>query len=217
MARNKYPEVTVRRILDTATELFLTKGCEDTTIQDIINDLGDLSKGAIYHHFKSKEEIINGVMNSIYGNVESMYDDIMKSTELNGLEKLKKLFQASVGNANQKLVVQVVPNFLKNPKLLAKQVDASINEVAPEIIEPIIREGIEDGSIQTEYPKELAEVLLLLANIWLNPLIFASTPEEIHRKCQFFREMTKGLNIELLDDELMNRIEKLGSRVQAKG
>ena len=54
MARNKHPEVTINRILDTSWELFMEKGYEATTIQDIVNALGDLSKGAIYHHFKSK-------------------------------------------------------------------------------------------------------------------------------------------------------------------
>ena len=61
MARNKHPEETVGRILDVASRLFLEKGYEHTSIQDIINNLGGLSKGAIYHHFKSKEEILIAV------------------------------------------------------------------------------------------------------------------------------------------------------------
>ena len=57
MARNKYPEETVTLILDTAQKLFLEKGYEHTTIQDIIDNLGGLTKGAIYHHFTSKESL----------------------------------------------------------------------------------------------------------------------------------------------------------------
>ena len=53
MARNKHPEETVERILDEAFRLFMKKGYEHTSIQDIISGLGGLSKGAIYHHFKS--------------------------------------------------------------------------------------------------------------------------------------------------------------------
>lgn len=64
MARNKYPEETVSLILDTALKLFIQKGYEHTSIQDIIDRLGGLSKGAIYHHFKSKEEILVAVTNS---------------------------------------------------------------------------------------------------------------------------------------------------------
>ena len=56
MSRNKYPEVTVEKILDVSQRLFYEKGYEKTSIQDIVNELGGLSKGAIYHHFKSKED-----------------------------------------------------------------------------------------------------------------------------------------------------------------
>ena len=54
MARNKHPEETVNRILEVSLRLFLEKGYEYTSIRDIIDGLGNLSKGAIYHHFKSK-------------------------------------------------------------------------------------------------------------------------------------------------------------------
>ena len=47
MARNKYPEVTVEKILDAAQRLFLEKGYESTTIQDIVDHLGGLPKGAV--------------------------------------------------------------------------------------------------------------------------------------------------------------------------
>mgnify|MGYP000520802420 CR=1 FL=1 len=54
----KYPEVTIERILDVSLKLFLEKGYEQTTIQDIVDELGDLSKGAIYHHSKEKKKLL---------------------------------------------------------------------------------------------------------------------------------------------------------------
>ena len=60
MARNKHPEQTVKLILDTASTLFFQKGYDHTTLQDII-DATHLSKGAIYHHFASKEAILIAV------------------------------------------------------------------------------------------------------------------------------------------------------------
>lgn len=47
MARNKYPEETYELILDVSTRLFFEKGYEKTSLQDIINELGGLTKGAI--------------------------------------------------------------------------------------------------------------------------------------------------------------------------
>ena len=55
MGRNKYPEQTQERIVDASIKLFIEKGYEQTTIQDILNAL-NLSKGGLYHHFKSKVE-----------------------------------------------------------------------------------------------------------------------------------------------------------------
>ena len=66
MARNKYPEVTVEKILEVSQRLFMEKGYDNTTIQDIVNELGGLTKGAIYHHFKSKEEIIDALGEKLF-------------------------------------------------------------------------------------------------------------------------------------------------------
>ena len=60
MARNKHPEETVAKILDVSMRLFTEQGYEHTTIQDIVDALG-MSKGAIYHHFKSKEDILDRI------------------------------------------------------------------------------------------------------------------------------------------------------------
>ena len=81
MARNKYPEVTVEKILDAAQRLFLEKGYENTTIQDIVGELGGLTKGAVYHHFKSKEEIMDAVNGM--GGAAKKREDTHKMAEAN--------------------------------------------------------------------------------------------------------------------------------------
>ena len=61
MPRNKYPEETVQKILDAALKLFSEKGYEETTVLDIIDNMGGMTRGAFYHHFKSKEEVLNAL------------------------------------------------------------------------------------------------------------------------------------------------------------
>ena len=95
MARNKHPEETVSRILDVASRLFMEKGYEHASIQDIIDDLGGLSKGAIYHHFKSKEEILIAVTDRMTEESNRMLAKIRDQKGLNGREKLKKIFKDS--------------------------------------------------------------------------------------------------------------------------
>ncbi len=54
--------VKVEDILDVALALFFEKGYDNTSIQDIIDGLGGLTKGAVYHHFKSKEDILSAAL-----------------------------------------------------------------------------------------------------------------------------------------------------------
>ena len=61
LPRNKYPEETVQKILDASLKLFLEKGYEKTTVLDIISEMGGLTRGAFYHHFKSKEEVFDAL------------------------------------------------------------------------------------------------------------------------------------------------------------
>ena len=60
LPRNKYPEETVQKILDASLKLFLEKGFDKTSMNDIATTAG-ISKGAIYHHFQSKDAIIKAV------------------------------------------------------------------------------------------------------------------------------------------------------------
>ena len=175
MARNKHPEETVQLILDVAFRLFMEKGYEHTSIQDIINQLGGLSKGAIYHHFKSKEDILVAVTERMTAESNRMLAAIRDRTDLSGKEKLKTIFWESISRPVQNDIFTVAPDFHNNPKLLFSLLHDTIEEVAPNYILPIIEQGISDGSIKTDYPKQLAELILLAANVWMNPMIFDSS------------------------------------------
>ena len=59
----KAPAVRRAELIDCAQRLFLAKGYERTTINDVIAATG-LSKGAFYHHFRAKEECRSGVSSS---------------------------------------------------------------------------------------------------------------------------------------------------------
>ena len=78
MSRNRNSEETVKRILEVSYRLFMEKGYEHASIQDIINHLGGLSKGAIYHHFKSKEDILVAVMERMTLKSNQMLADIVQ-------------------------------------------------------------------------------------------------------------------------------------------
>ena len=163
----------------------MEKGYEHTSIQEIINNLGGLSKGAIYHHFKSKEDILFAVTDRMTAESNQMLAVIRDRTDLNGKEKLKTIFKASINRPVQDDIFTVAPDFHNNAKLLFSLLHDTIDNAAPNYILPIIRQGISDGSIKTEYTKELSELLPLI-NFWLIPSVYPATVEEIYHKYFLF-------------------------------
>lgn len=216
MARHKNPEETVNRILDVAYRLFMEKGYEYTSIQEIINQLGGLSKGAIYHHFKSKEDILVAVTDRITEDSNRMLAEIRDRKDLNGKEKLKTLFKASLFRSEQDEIFATAPNLHNNPKLLCSILHDTMEDVAPNYILPIIEQGIEDGSIQTDYPGALAELIIFVANIWMNPMIFDDTETENNEKFIVFQQMMRGFGLDIVDDDILNRLQELTSIYQNK-
>ena len=214
MARNKHPEETVNLILDVATRLFMEKGYEHTSIQDIIDNLGGLSKGAIYHHFKSKEDILVAVTDKMTEESNKQLKTIRDREDLSGKEKLKTIFQESIFRHDLDDMFAAAPNVSDNPRLIFSTIRDTVDVVAPDYIVPIIEEGIRDGSIQTEYPEEFAELVILIANMWLNPMIFDSTPEETYRKIMVFRQMMQGFGLDIVDDEMRDRMRDLAALYQ---
>lgn len=214
MARNKHPEETVHLILDVAFRLFMEKGYEHTSIQDIINHLGGLSKGAIYHHFKSKEDILIAVTDRMTAESNQMLAVIRDRQDLSGEEKLKTIFKESIARSVQDDIFTVAPDFHNNPKLLFSLLHDTIEEVVPNYILPIIQQGISDGSIKTDYPKQLAELILLAANIWMNPMVFDSSEEDSYCKFMILSQMLQGFGLDIIDTEILERLQELVSIYQ---
>ena len=59
-------------------------------------------------------------------------------------------------------------------------------------------EGNRDGSLHTEYPKEIAELLPLLTSLWLMPSVFPATKAEMRRKFTFLGEMLDRMGVPCL-------------------
>lgn len=206
MARNKYPEVTVEKILDVSQRLFLEKGYDKTTIQDIVDELGGLSKGAIYHHFKSKEEIMDALGDKMFFN-NNPFEKVKARTDLNGLQKMRMAIMLNQSDENQiELTKQAIP-MLKNPHVLARMIETNRRCLCP-YWELFIEEGIKDGSIKTQYKKELAEFLVLM-DIWLIPSIFPADKKELHNRFYCIKEMLEKMGLPLLNEEIDEKITKL--------
>lgn len=200
-------ENTKNKIIEVATHLFLTKGYEATRISDIIKGLDGLTKGAVYHHFESKEDIFNAVVEQIGRRNEQLFDEIKYDKTLKGKEKLEKVISLASGNGNMDQIIEMSPNLLESPKLLATFMMELNTITIPQYLLPMIKEGIEDGSISSKYSTELAEMIGVLLHIWLNPLIFSN--HNFCNKLRLLNDVLEQFNLRLFDEEFIQKLEKI--------
>lgn len=206
MPRNKYPEETVQKILDAALHLFLEKGYEQTTILDIVGNMGGMTRGAFYHHFKSKEEVLDALGDKLFFD-NNPFEMLKRQTNLTGLEKLKYLMQHSSDDTDIRKINIMSVKALQSPTFIKNMLDNNRDMIAP-MYQEIIEEGIKDGSIKTEHAKLLSQLLTFLTNFWTLPTMYPASDEENIEKLIFIKEITDKLGIPILDDEIVSSIIK---------
>ena len=198
MPRNKYPEETVQKILDASLKLFLEKGYEETTVLDIISEMGGLTRGAFYHHFKSKEEVFDALCEKLFYE-SNPFEKAKSHKELNGLEKLKCILRTSFDETEYHQLSMASMQLMGSPAFLKKLIESN-QELAP-MYQELIEEGIQDGSIQSEQPKLLADLFVLLTNFWSIPTIYPMTADEAWQKFLMIKSIMDNLVLPVIDDE----------------
>ena len=133
----------------------------------------------------------------------------MEEKGLNGREKIARMYRTSIEGNEQQGLFKAGPRLSDNPRMLAAILYDSVENVAQNYLLPMMEEGIADGSIQTDDPEELSEVLMLLANVWLNPMVFGDNPEKLVRKAKFYKKLTDSLGLHVIDDQVVDQLERL--------
>ena len=198
MARNKHPEETVAKILDVAFELFAQKGYEHTSIQDIVDNLDGLTKGAIYHHFRSKEEILDAAMARAMTPAMEAIGSNRDERGLTGAQKVQNLFSTESVLPQLRAWKRVAPDPdpIKNARLLGMEYAGAVGPATEEYLLPIIEQGVADGSMTCKHPRETAEALNLLANLWLIPLFRArGTEAELMNRLDVLIDMAAAVGV----------------------
>ena len=210
MPRNKYPEETVKKILDVSLKLFLEKGYEQTTILDIVNNLGGLTRGAFYHHFKSKEEVLEAIFDSDFNNNDP-FEEAKKADVANGLERiriaLKLALFSNIESEQSIALIKFALPLMANPRFLVEKL--KYDQETAKVLAPMIEEAMADGSIKPGNPKVLASLFMLLANFWMFPSIFPCDKEESIAKAMVIKQIFEGLGLPIIDEE----VEKVFFRV----
>lgn len=197
-------EESRRKIIQVAKELFLEKGYDNTSISDIVSGLGGMTKGVVYHHFSSKQDIFDAVLTSYSeGKIDSL--SLLGET---GFEKLRNLLYQDLKNLDKQAIGYTGRVFLLTPRKIGEQYLSLYEESIP-LVEKLILEGISDGSIQTEYPRELAELFMLTSNFLIGLQLGNLKEEDAIRKIHFFKWTLDSLGLPLFDQDFLYQSENL--------
>jgi len=167
--------------------------------------LGDLTRGAFYHHFKSKDDIIDAVLDRITIGHDPL-KDVQKMDDLNGLEKLRKAFLLSFENTALVEALKSGVSVLTEPRFIAKQlknIPASSRDILL-----LINEGITDGSIHVNQPEQVAQTYMLLTNVWLSPIIFSVSVEEYMQKALHLQEVYTAIGLPVIDESILKTLKE---------
>lgn len=167
MARTvKAAEERRREILNIAQEFFLFEGYHKTSINQIIEQV-QISKGAFYHHFASKDALLEAL-------VERMVTESLERSKLvlegndNAIDKLNAFYAA--GRATKREQIAAVKILLgalyrQDNLPLRHKLQARTVELTAPFLAEIIREGHREGVFKVEHPNETAEILLHLGSL----------------------------------------------------
>jgi AcrR family transcriptional regulator len=208
MSRKENAKETIERIIAVSTRLFLEKGYERTSMQDFVDALG-LSKGGVFHHFKSKEDILNAVLDRQSDYTEQRYQKLIEEMEgFNGREKTMAIFEKNLTDTKIRAFDNIIDSQQRSPHFIVANMRASVHRNAP-ILAKLLREGVEDGSITTEFPDECAEVFFLLMNTWCDQVLFECNTARLSRRLKFIQQMMKQLGVGILSDKVVKGYIKI--------
>ena len=191
----KEPEERKNEILDVAERLFGLKGFDNTSTSDILNEIG-IARGTLYYHFKSKEEILDAMISRMTNRLIEKANTIAAQKEVPVLQRFTRMMlslNVSDGNLGQELLAQA--HKPQNALMHQKMEKSLLSGINP-IIADLIKEGVEQGICQTDYPEEAAEMTFLYVNTVFDDLMEHSEEEKQRKIAAFIYNLERLLNME---------------------
>lgn len=163
-------------IIDAADELFGQKGFEGTSTNDILVKVG-IARGTLYHHFKSKEDIMDALIERYSVRLLGTAQEIATDKSIPVVERIIRVVMAlNLSGGSSKEIMEHIHK-PQNALMHQKIEKVIINGVTP-ILSGIINEGIQQGLFHTPYPYECMEMVVIYANTVFDDDMVQMTNEE---------------------------------------
>ncbi|AKK07229.1 transcriptional regulator, TetR family [Corynebacterium mustelae] len=144
------------QILDAALELFVTKGFQEATIEDILAATG-IARGTLYYHFHSKTDIMMQIIDRTAGEIAHQAQLVANEVIDFPMKFLRVVQAAQVSGPARSLVSDM--HEAPNAEFHIQSVTKTVEKLAP-ILGDVIAEGVTAGSCSSPQPLRDAEILL---------------------------------------------------------
>jgi AcrR family transcriptional regulator len=200
MRRNRNAEQTRKDIVDAAIRLFMENGYEQTSVSDILKACGNMSRGAFYHHFSSKQAVVFAIPDRLLES-DDEYRQILVDRTATGLEKARRLLSNGMTHFIERPEHRMFTRILNEPNLVHLILDDVMNTATP-MLEQFILQGNEDGSMHVDDPIGVAEMVAVLLNLWcMSP--FPATEQIYLRRFELLKTQLEFLGIPVIDEEML--------------
>ena len=179
-------------ILDAAAELFAAKGYEETSTGDILDHVG-IARGTLYYHFKSKEDILDALIDRVNGILIARAKEAAADRSLPVVERLIRTIMSLNVTGEAGIGHEVLEQVHKpqNALMHQKMQQGLLDGVVP-VLAGLVEEGNTQGVFHTRYPLETTEMLVLYSVTVFDDR-FQQTPEQMKNRVQAFIYNTEKL------------------------
>ena len=172
-------------IIDAAEELFYRKGYENTSVQDVLDEL-QLSKGGFYHHFESKLSLLDAICEKrVDGYAENCRKNIMEHG-YKGIDKLNAVLAGSTyftDSSIEFISIMLDVAYRQEAVMLRDHMAMATREAMSSLITEAISEGMDENLFFTKYARDMGGIILRLSSELTDDISFISvrTPSKSER------------------------------------
>jgi AcrR family transcriptional regulator len=196
-------EYAVKRneIIEVAQRLVYTKGYEQMAIQDILDEL-QISKGAFYHYFDSKQALLQALIERMQQEAEQLLNPIAQDPHLPALEKLQRFFDTAARwkTARKSYILALLRVWYADDNAIVRQkVQATMIKHATPLLTGIIHQGVREGVLTTAFPDQVGAIVLYLLQGLGDAFVELLLPGEPDRDQSFDIERTVAAYTDALE------------------
>lgn len=172
-------------IIETAERLFYLKGYENTSVQDVLDELR-LSKGGFYHHFESKLSLLEAICEKRTESAFEASEKAVRNPKLNAVEKLNLLFGMSSifqQDSMDFIALMLRVAYHDGAVMLREQMKMVSMRLMQPLVDDVIQEGLRENLFFVKYPESIGSLLLLLGHNMTDRISFTLSRAEDDPEC----------------------------------